>query len=141
MAKDIFHETVRKALETDGWSITHDPLPIRILGIEGDIDLGAEKVIAAEKLTDGQKVKIAVEIKSFLSLSFMRDFHTAVGQYTNYKILLEVTEADRHLYLAIPQSVFERKFSASGVQLVLKKAGISLLVFDETNKTITTWEK
>ncbi len=25
-AKDIFHNTVRLALEKDGWTITHDPL-------------------------------------------------------------------------------------------------------------------
>lgn len=24
MAKDIFHDVVRRALETDGWRITHD---------------------------------------------------------------------------------------------------------------------
>jgi hypothetical protein len=29
MAKDIFHDTVRKALEKDGWKITHDPYRLR----------------------------------------------------------------------------------------------------------------
>ena len=29
MAKDIFHETVKKALEKDGWTITHDPYRLR----------------------------------------------------------------------------------------------------------------
>jgi hypothetical protein len=28
-AKDIYHDTVKKALEKDGWTITHDPLIIR----------------------------------------------------------------------------------------------------------------
>ena len=30
MARDLYHENVRKALETDGWTITHDPYPIKI---------------------------------------------------------------------------------------------------------------
>ena len=28
MAKDIFHETVKEALQTEGWIITHDPLTL-----------------------------------------------------------------------------------------------------------------
>jgi len=28
MAKDIFHEIVRNALQKDGWQITHDPYEI-----------------------------------------------------------------------------------------------------------------
>jgi len=61
-AKDVFHNAVKNALQKEGWLITDDPLFIRFGGINIYIDLGAEKVIAAEK--DGQK--IAVEIKSFL---------------------------------------------------------------------------
>jgi hypothetical protein len=30
MAKDIFHEIVKMALEKEGWLITHDPLHIKL---------------------------------------------------------------------------------------------------------------
>ncbi len=30
MAKDIIHEQVKNALIKDGWTITHDPFPLRI---------------------------------------------------------------------------------------------------------------
>ncbi len=30
MAKDIFHQQVKTALIKDGWTVTHDPLTIRI---------------------------------------------------------------------------------------------------------------
>jgi XisH protein len=46
------------------------------------IDLGAEKLIAAEK--DNQK--IAVEIKSFLRTSKITDFYNALGQFLPYKV-------------------------------------------------------
>lgn len=61
MARDKFHYEVKQALVYEGWSVTDDPLYIKIGTIPIQIDLGAEKIIGAEK--DGQK--IAVEIKTF----------------------------------------------------------------------------
>lgn len=61
MARDKIHEIVKTALIDDGWTITDDPL-ILLPDEEGvAVDLGAEKLIAAEKGIE----KIAVEVKSF----------------------------------------------------------------------------
>jgi hypothetical protein len=50
MAKDVFHQQVKKALIKDGWIITHDPFTIRISeAIKLQIDLAAENAIAAER--------------------------------------------------------------------------------------------
>ncbi|WP_366558157.1 element excision factor XisH family protein [Okeania sp. SIO3B5] len=68
-AKDIYHNTVITALEKDKWIITNDPLVIRWGKKDLYIDLGAEKLIAAEK--DNQK--IAIEIKSFVGKSAIDD--------------------------------------------------------------------
>ena len=57
-------------------SITHDPLSIKIDQIDFYIDLGAERMLAAQK--SGQK--IAVEIKSFLGASVVSEFYVALGQ-------------------------------------------------------------
>ncbi|MEY4934423.1 MAG: hypothetical protein RIS64_782 [Bacteroidota bacterium] len=56
MAKDTFHQNVRQALEKDGWEITKDPYKLRALGINYEIDLGAEKLLAAQK--EHQKIAI-----------------------------------------------------------------------------------
>ena len=48
-AKDKYHHQVRRALEKEGWIITHDPYTLRSIGVNFPIDLGAEKLIAAEK--------------------------------------------------------------------------------------------
>jgi len=61
----VFHYAVRKGLEKEGWLITDDPLRIQAGGADMEIDLGAEKIIAAER---GEE-KIAVEIKSFIGTS------------------------------------------------------------------------
>ena len=74
-ARDLFHNSVRTALEKEGWTITHDPLPIPYGLIDLYIDLGAERLLAAQRGTE----RIAVEIKSFLGPSLVNDFHTALG--------------------------------------------------------------
>ena len=61
-ARDKFHEAVKQGLNKEGWTITHDPLRLKF-GEEDkiSIDLGAERVLGAEKAGE----KIAVEDKSF----------------------------------------------------------------------------
>jgi hypothetical protein len=77
-AKDIYHEVVKNALIKDGWTITDDPLKLTIGSRSLYVDLGAEKLIAAQK--DSQR--IAVEIKSFISPSPINDLENALGQYS-----------------------------------------------------------
>ncbi|MEH1906153.1 MAG: element excision factor XisH family protein [Nostoc sp.] len=62
-ALDIFHDVVKHALEKDGWLITNDPLFRRFGELDMYIDLGAEKILAAEP----DEEKIAVQVKSFVS--------------------------------------------------------------------------
>ena len=66
MARDKFHQEVRNALENEGWKITDDPLYLKVGKIPIHIDLGAEKLIGAEKAGE----KIAVEVKTFGIPSF-----------------------------------------------------------------------
>jgi hypothetical protein len=94
-AKDLFHNAVKQALLKEQWTITADPLTIKIEGVKFEIDLAAEKVFAAEKA--GRK--IAVEVKSFLNNSVINDFHVALGQFLNYRLALQMREPDRTLYL------------------------------------------
>jgi hypothetical protein len=74
-AKDLFHNAVKQALLKEQWVITADPLKIKIERVKFEIDLAAEKILAADKA--GRK--IAVEIKSFLNSSVITDFHSALG--------------------------------------------------------------
>ena len=97
------------ALVKEQWSITADPLKIKIDGVKLEIDLAAEKVIAAER--EGHK--IAVEIKSFLNTSAITDFHAALGQVFNYRLALQMTEPDRVLYLAVPLETFASFFRSA----------------------------
>lgn len=55
-AKDIFHDHVVNALIKDGWNITNDPLKLQWRNKDLYVDLGAEKLIAAQK--DNQKIAV-----------------------------------------------------------------------------------
>ena len=136
-AKDRFHEVVKTALQKDGWRITHDPLTVRIEGIaDMYIDLGAQKLIAAEQ--NGQK--IAVEVKSFIGTSTISEFHTALGQFINYRYALEVQEPDRVLYLAAPLNAYNGFFTKSFIQSVLQRSQVNLLVYDVEVEEIVKWQ-
>jgi len=135
-AKDIYHNIVSNALIKDGWKITDDPLFIQSGGADMYVDLGAEQMIAAEK----KGKKIAIEIKSFLQNSFISEFHTALGQYINYRLALKNEEPERVLYLAVSSDVDQEYFVIPFVQASLTTNQIKYLVYDINNEVITKWK-
>jgi hypothetical protein len=136
-ARDLFHDAVKIALEKDGWVITDDPLHIRIGGVlDMYIDLGAEKIIAAQK--EGQK--IAVEIKSFVGASTISEFHLAIGQFINYRYALEDEDPERILYLAVPQNIYNDFFKVPFIQSVVRRSQLNLLVYDIEQEAIVQWQ-
>ena len=135
MAKDIYHYTVRAALEKDGWTITDDPLRFAIGSRSVYIDLGAEKLFAAEK----EDRKIAVEVKSFLRPSPVSDLEDALGQYVLYSKILEEQEPERQLYLAINLTVFRDIFSEEIGQLLLRRTDLQLIVFNQKTEELVQW--
>ena len=134
-AKDIYHKTVRIALEKDGWIITKDPLILKLGARDLYVDLGAEKLLAAEK--DNQK--IAVEVKSFLSPSLMADLENALGQYTLYYDVLACLEPDRILYLAIREQIYDTLFEEPIGKVLLENNRFRLVVFNEYQEEILRW--
>jgi hypothetical protein len=135
-AQDIYHDAVVRALTADGWMITHDPLSLAYGGRDLYVDLGAERTtIAAER--DGEQ--IAVEIKSFLGSSPVRDLEEAVGQYQVYRSVLTEIDPGRVLYLAVPQRVYESLFAERFGQLIRQRLQLRLMVFDEYEERIVAW--
>lgn len=134
--KDIFHDAVKNSLVKDGWKITHDPLLIQFGGVELYIDLGAEKIIAAEK--NGQK--IAVEIKSFIAPSIVSEFHKALGQFLNYRVALDEQDPDRILYLAVPLDTYKAFFTLEFSQVVIQRFQLKLIVYDAEKEVIFKWQ-
>ncbi len=138
MARDAFHDIVKEALIMDGWLITDDPLTL-LSRAEGGIstDLGAEKIIVAEKgLT-----KIAVEVKSFLNPSMIHDFLRASGQYNGYNIVIKRKQINRILYLAMPIYAYEKLIAYDFIQAIIEEGTIKIILFDEKEKIIVSWKE
>jgi hypothetical protein len=137
MARDKFHETVKKALLKEGWTITHDPLVLVFPKITLMLDLAADRVLVFEK--DNQS--IAVEVKTFERLSTTSEFHSALGQYFNYRLALKLKDSHRQLYLAVPKRIFEDFFQIEFIQLALEEAKVAVLVYEPEAEVITTWKQ
>jgi XisH protein len=134
-AKDVYHQAVKNALITDGWSILADPYKIKYKDAQLFADLAAEKPIAAEQ--NGRK--IVVEIKSFLSPSPMRDFEMALGQYILYRSSIALTEPEYQVYLAIKESTYENFFKRDSIQDISKINKLFLIVVDMEKEEILKW--
>jgi len=134
-SRDLYGEVVKKALVKDGWLITDDPLTLSYGGKDVFVDLGAERTIAAEK--NGEK--IAVEIKSFLGKSDVRDLRDAIGQYMMYRKLLQVLAYERELFLAISTDTFESIFEPPFGRLFVEHEKVNLIIFDTNKEMIEKW--
>ena len=122
-ARDFYHEHVRTALTKDGWTITDDPLSVKWLGTTLQVDLGAERIIAAEKGAE----KIAVEVKSFISPSIIEDLKDALGQFLIYRASLKIYEPERRVFLALRHDVYDNTFGLDDGEMLLLDEKINLV--------------
>jgi len=137
LARDIFHNHVREALEKDGWIITQDPFLLKTSLISYEVDLGAEKLIAATR----DNKKILVEIKGFLRQSKTYEMHTALGQFQTYMLALDELKIERDLFLAIPLAIYNEFFQKPFIQKLVKHYQVNLIIFDPIEKIIVKWTK
>ncbi|HEY9612074.1 XisH family protein [Allocoleopsis sp.] len=135
MVKDRFHDVVRIALEKESWKITADPYEINVDDVDFEIDLAAEQLLAAEL----EERKIAVEVKSFISPSNVSEFHTALGQFLNYRDALEKIEPDRQLYLAVRVPIYESFFQRRFIAAAVKRYQLRLIIYDVQQEVIIRW--
>ncbi|WP_271252616.1 XisH family protein [Pseudanabaena sp. Chao 1811] len=135
-AKDIYHDVVKTALQKDGWNITDDPLILTFIPKRQlKIDLGAERLIGAEK----ENQYIAVEIKTFLVPSTLSEFHTALGQFLNYRLALKLKQPHRQLFLAIPKEVHQSFFTEEFTLLSVAEYNLQIMVFDVQREEVLQW--
>jgi hypothetical protein len=135
-ARNIHHAAVVHALETDGWTITQDPLLIPYGDRRLFVDLGAERVVIAGERGNEQ---IAVEIASFVADSPVRDLQEAVGQFVVYRALLAQRDPNRTLFLGVPERVYDTLLAEPLGQLIIADVRLRLLVFDAQQQRIVRW--
>ena len=136
-ARDKVHQQVVNALRKDGWTITHDPLKVIWKKRKLQIDLGAERLLAAQKGDD----KIAVEIKSFIGANDLEDLYQALGQFILYRIALSVKDPERRLFLAIRAEIYQEIFADEEGESLRAKEGINILVVHTNLEEFVLWKQ
>jgi hypothetical protein len=135
--RDSHHDAVRRALEADGWTITHDPYTLTIGNQNVFVDLGAERLFAAMRGSE----RIAVEVKSFIGRSSVADLEQALGQYLLYRVLLARQEPERTLFLAVPLSAYDGVLSSTLGNVAVEEYDLHLVVVDVDNVRVERWRR
>lgn len=136
MARDIYHHAIKNALIKDGWTIVADPYPLEYEDVELYPDLAIEKLISETQI----QRKIIVEIKSFVSLSQIKDFEMALGQYILYRDLIELAQDEyNEIYLAIKDEIYNTFFQRKSVKAVVKRNHIFLVTVNIEKEEIKKW--
>jgi hypothetical protein len=133
--RDSYHNVVKEALIKDGWTITDDPFVIEFEDVRVFADLGAEKLIAAEK----SDRRIVVEIKVFGGPSPVADLEQALGQYSLYRSLLKQKGERRDVFLAVALTVYEDFLCQATVKRVLADQRVKLMVFEPEHAEVLQW--
>jgi hypothetical protein len=136
-ARDKVHQQVVNALKKDGWTITNDPVMVPWRTRRLQVDLGAEKLIAAQKDAE----LIAVEIKSFSGTNDLVDLYHALGQFVLYRKALQKADPQRTLFLAIDEEAFVQNFDDAEGETLRADEDIKLLVFNKQTEEIIQWKR
>jgi hypothetical protein len=134
-AKDLFHGEVKRSLQNDGWDVTNADYRLAFGGVDIYVDIAAEKLICAER---GNQ-KIAVEVKSFTKASTISEFHSALGQFINYRVVLRYEDPGRVLYLGVPVNIYESFFKLEFTKIIIYEQGLKILVYNPETEVIEQW--
>ena len=131
-AKDRYHDTVKRALIKDGWTIVQEQIYLSDNQRHIWVDLSAHR--------GDSENSILIEVKGFENASSQVEmFMAAIGQYAFYTAMLEFLAYSYPLYLAIPLISYEGIFQAPAAQRAVENLGIWLMVFDPITEEVVRW--
>jgi hypothetical protein len=135
MARDIYHEVVKEALITDGWTIENAAYVVELpTGFkEWDEDFEYNEMLLASK--DGEQ--IFVNPKSFLSQSLHNHFQYVLGECLVMKHLIEY----EFIHVAMPDIIYNYFKKDKIIIQNLQRNNIRLTVFNPETKRIEKWIK
>lgn len=135
--KDNFHETVKIALKKQDWEITNDPLFVPTKGnFNFFIDLGAERIIGAEKNSE----QIAIEVKSFSESSPMYTFYEILGQFLVYNIALQEQIKPWDLFIAISTMGFKRLNDSPIFAKAIEQYQLKFIIINANSQSVVKWK-
>ena len=133
-ALDSCHSQIVRALEKAGWRVA--PKPVEI---SSPINLLYADIEAFRTTEDDEQEIIILEAKCFTNPgSTMHDLYVAVGQYLVYQDLMQRTNIDNPLYLAIPIEVYYGIFEPIA-RAIADRNGMKLVLVNLEQEVIEKW--
>ena len=130
--KDRYHDTVKRALQKDGWVVTGEQIRITYGDRNLWVDLRAEN--------EGSEPIILVEVKELDEVkSAVEALASALGKYLIYRMGLEDTNTNIPLYLAVTEASYNTILATRMGQQVIERYKILLLVFNPEQEEIIQW--
>jgi hypothetical protein len=131
-AKDRYHDTVKRAIEKDGWKITREQVRVTFEDRYLWIDLQAQK--------ESSEQIILVEVKEVEDVaSPVEALANAVGKYLLYKLALKRAGSGIPLFMAISEAAYNGIMQSGMGSQVMAEFQLSLVVFDPVNEVIRQW--
>jgi hypothetical protein len=131
-AKDRHHDTVKRALIKDGWTITDEQatLPVEYRNLYIDIE-------ATQSQTN---LIIFVEVKELGEVgSAVEALANAVGKYVLYRVALDLRGQTDLLYIAVTEAAYRGILSEALGKNAVARLNIPLIIFDPVREVIVRW--
>ncbi|MGB5975650.1 MAG: element excision factor XisH family protein, partial [Nodosilinea sp.] len=77
--------------------------------------------------------------KVSLALQKLLEFYGALGQFIAYRTALHRQDPERVLYLAAPESLFDKLFATAFVQELVRENTIYLITYSIDEERIVQW--
>ena len=134
MAFDICHDQMVRALQKAGWRLENAPhrlhLEPRTVYVDARLSRGS----------NGSREQVMlVEVKCFPDdASMTTDIYTAIGQYLVYRVMIGKLELGYSIYLAVPESSFDKVFDSIVMQIV-DETHIRVVIVNLDTETVVRW--
>ncbi len=80
-----------------------------------------------------------LKLRALLGDRALYDFHGALGQYMVYRNLIQLTDPEYKLYLAIDDLVYNNFFQRKSIQLITNENKLLLIVVEMEKEEILQW--
>lgn len=80
-----------------------------------------------------------LKLRALLGDRALYDFHGALGQYMVYRNLIQLTEPEYKLYLAIDDFVYKNFFQRKSIQVITNENKLLLIVVEMKKEEILQW--
>jgi hypothetical protein len=80
-----------------------------------------------------------LKLRALLGDRALYDFHGALGQYMVYRNLIQLTEPEYKLYLAIDDLVYKNFFQRKSIPLITNENKLLLIVVEMEKEEILQW--